>query len=111
MNNDKKKINKNIKNIFYLLVIIFMSLYIAGQTGYYERKNNYKTQLTKEAIIKFEKDISEGKEVDIKDYISTNNNKFNNKYSNLGMTLSNSVDYIFNHGLDWILKIIKTLFS
>ena len=67
----KSKINKNAKRIFYLLIILFFTLYFANKTGYYESRLQSKTNLTKEAIERFEKDVAEGKEVDINNYIDT----------------------------------------
>ena len=55
----KSKINKNAKRIFYLLVILFITLYFANQTGYYESRMQSKTNLTKEAIERFEKDVAD----------------------------------------------------
>ena len=110
---DKKsvKVNKNLKRISLLLVKIYVTLYISGKTGYYETKIENKTILTKDAIKEFEKDVAEGKEVDIKDYVDTKVTNYNNKFSNMGLILSNSIDYILNDGVKWFLKIIKTLFS
>lgn len=108
---EKPKLNKNIKRITYLILIIFISLYISGKTGYYETKLSKKTILTKEAIEKFEQDIQEGKEVDLVNYIDTSVKEYNNKYSNIGLKISNIIDYTFNEGVTWFLKIIKTLFT
>lgn len=105
------KLNKNLKRVSFLLIIIFVTLYVSGKTGYYESKIENKTILTKEAIKEFEKDVAEGKEVDIKDYVDTRAENYNNKFSSIGLKLSNSIDYLLNDGVKWILKIIKTLFS
>ncbi len=107
----KSKINKNAKRIFYLLVILFITLYFANQTGYYESRLQSKTNLTKEAIERFEKDVAEGKEVDINNYIDTSVKEYNNKYSSLGLGISNAIDKGVNKSIDFFLKIIKTLFS
>ena len=97
----KSKINKNAKRIFYLLVILFITLYFANQTGYYESRLQSKTNLTKEAIERFEKDVAEGKEVDINNYIDTSVKEYNNKYSSLGLGISNQL----------IKELIKVLIS
>lgn len=105
----KKK--SKFKYLFYLLIIIFSLLYFSGQTGYYENKISNETRLTEEAIKEFEKDISEGKEVDIKDYLVTNNNDYENKYSSLGYTVSSTIDKVLNEGVKFIVKVMETLFS
>ena len=74
-----KKKNKFIY-VLYLLLIIFGLLYYAGQTGYYENKLSNNSRLTKEAIMEFEKDIADGKAVDIKDYIEPPKD-YQNRYS------------------------------
>ena len=107
----KKKGNKRIKFIFYVLVIIFGCLYFAGKTGYYETKLSNRTALTKEAIMEFEKDVSEGKAVDIKDYINNNPVDYKNTYSNLGMTLSETINTILNDGVGYFVKLLQLLFS
>lgn len=107
----KSKINKNVKRIFYLLLILFITLYFANKTGYYESRLQSKTNLTKEAILKFEQDVADGKEVDINNYIDTSVKEYNNKYSSLGLNISNLIDKGINKSIEWILKIIKTLFS
>lgn len=108
---EKKKINNNAKRIFYLLIFIFSFLYIAGETGYYETNLNNKTIITKEAIKEFEQDVLDGREVDLKDYIKTTNEEYDSKVSSLGLKISNSIEYILNDGINWLSKIIKTLFS
>lgn len=107
----KSKINKNIKRIFYLLFILFITLYFANKTGYYESRLQNKTNLTKEAILRFEQDVADGKEVDINNYIDTSVKEYNNKYSSLGLNISNLIDKGINKSIELVLKIIKTLFS
>lgn len=107
----KKKVNKKFKFIFYTLIIIFGCLYFAGKTGYYETKLSNKTTLTKEAILEFEKDVADGKAVDIKDYLKNNNSDYKNKYSNLGLTISQTIDTVLNDGVGYLVKILEALFS
>lgn len=105
-----KKKNYRFKVVFYLLISIFGVLYFAAKTGYYENKISNQTKLTKEAILRFESDINEGKPVDIKDYIEEKKD-YQNIYSNLGYTISNAIDVALNDGVSYIFKILKALFS
>ena len=57
---------KLIKTIFTILFVIFVTIYISQATGYYEYELHKKSELTKEQIQKFEKDVKEGKKVDLK---------------------------------------------
>jgi len=111
MEDAKKKKFSKFKFIFYVLIIIFGCLYFAGQTGYYESKLSNSSRLTKEAIMEFEKDVAEGKPVDIKDYIEKDNNDYKNTYSNLGYKISNAIDVTLNDGVGFIVKLLKALFS
>ena len=106
-----KKRNNKFKYIFYLLIIIFGLLYFTSKTGYYEAKLSKSTELTKEAILEFEADVAAGKAVDIKDYINTENKDYQNKYSSLGYTISETIDTFLNDGVNYIVKILEALFS
>ena len=108
---EKKKSNLKFKIIMYFLVILFSLLYFTGQTGYYENKISKSTKLTKDAILEFEKDVRDGKAVDIKDYIDSNNKNYQNKYSKLGYTISETIDITLNDGVGYIVKILQALFS
>ena len=56
------------KTLFILVFLLFLALFIASKTGYYEKSVKDKTYLTNKKLKEFEKDISEGKNVDAKDY-------------------------------------------
>lgn len=105
-----KKKNKIIY-ILYILMFIFGCLYFTGQTGYYENKISSETRLTKEAILEFEQDIADGKEVDIKDYLQTDQTDYENKYSSLGYKVSDTISKVLTEGVNFIVKIMKALFS
>lgn len=111
MEDKKPKIPKTLRFIFYTLVFSFIYLYFAGKTGYYTKVISRNTYLTNEAIIAFEKDVSEGKRVDIKDYIKTPKKDYRNFCSEVGFRISDGIDKLLNDGVVWLLKILKSLFS
>ena len=74
--------------VLALLFVLYISLSIAMETGYYEAKLNEKTMLTEESIRKFENDVREGKEVDINDYVVEKNRDFSNGATKIGVFLS-----------------------
>lgn len=96
------KINtkKIFNSIIFALFTLFVSLYIASNNGYYEYQNKEKTQLTKEQIKQFEEDVKNGKRVDLKDYLTTNEKNYDNKITKLGNTLSDVIDYSMMEGLE-----------
>ena len=76
------------KIIFCILMLIYLSLYFAGISGYYEYRNYKKMILTEEQINQFEEDVKEGKEINVEDYIVEEKNNHNNKIANAGKKLS-----------------------
>lgn len=85
---DKNKVYKIFKFLIYTSFITFVALYISASTGYFEYKTNKKIALTNEQIKEFEKEVNEGKNVDIKKYIEINNTNYQNKLSKIGLSLS-----------------------
>ena len=64
-----------------LLLVLFFALVIMSYTGIYEYQVKKKTDLTTENIEKFEKDIKEGKDVEVKDYLEKEKSKQNSGQS------------------------------
>ena len=108
----KKK--KNSK-LFWLclgsLFIVFCGLSIANKTGYYESRLNDRVTLTNEAIKKFERDISQGKDVSLNNYFEKEKIDYSNKISNAGLTFSKGVEDVMNDGLKNTFKVLSKLFS
>lgn len=105
---------KNKKIIYFcfiILIVSFLSVFFSSKTGYYEYSNNKKTVFTEEKIKEFEKDISEGKNVNIKDYITDESKDYSNKITNLGNNVSNiitdSVNMFLKKSFSVIEKMIK----
>jgi len=89
------KISNISKIVIILLFMLFLSLYIAQASGYYEYQENKKVTLTKEAIKDFEKDLKEGKNINVKNYLQEEKH-YNNKASILGLQISNFIENSFN---------------
>ena len=106
---DKKKKNNIFFKILGVIFIIYISLYLMENLGYYNINTKNKV-LTEQAIIEFEKDVKNGKSIDIKNYVGDNTN-YKNFYSNLGYNLSVGVDNILNKGLKKVGDILKKLFQ
>ncbi len=84
---------------------------MTGKSGYYESTIKKNTLLTSEAIKEFEKDVLEGKAVDIKDYINAEVNDYRNKYSTLGYNISGAIDSVLNEGVKHFSNLLKSLFT
>lgn len=100
-------------NIFkYLLVglfIYFLIILVSSETGYYEYKNNLKASITEEKIKEFEKDILEGKNVNIKDYIKSDKKDYTNKITDFGSKISKLMIKGVNNVLKGGYKIIEKM--
>lgn len=106
MDDGKKKGNIFLK-ILSVFFLIYISLYIMDNLGYYNINTKNKV-LTEEAIKEFENDIKNGKSIDIKNYVGDSTN-YKNFYSNLGYNLSVGVDNVLNKGLKKVGDILKKL--
>ena len=73
---DKKKI---LKIVFIVLFLSFIIAYVIEKSGYYEYNLRNKTVLTKESMEKFEKDVSEGRDVSIEDYVVNTSTDYTTK--------------------------------
>ena len=98
---------KIIKFIFVSLLLIYLSLYFTGVSGYYEYKNYKKMSLTEEQIIKFEEDVKAGKNVNVEDYIVEEKKDYNNKIANTGKKISFTISGIMSKVLTETFKEIS----
>lgn len=107
----KKKPSRHFFRLLIFLFLIFIALFIALKSGYYESNLGKRKELTAEKIKEFERDVQEGKEVDIKNYLETNSKDYSNKISKLGMSLGSSTEKFMTSGIEQIFKFLGVLFS
>ena len=105
----KKKGNWFLR-LMFVLFVVFLGLYIASVSGYYETQVGNKVALTEEAIRDFENDVLEGKNVDIKTYLQEDNKDYSNTFTDMGDRFSESVQKILTDGIGGIWDAIKVLF-
>ena len=97
--------NKTIKLLGSLLVIMFLSVYFSRfNSSYYENKNI----LTEEAIIQFEKDVKEGKNINVSTYLKEEKD-YSNKASSIAMKTSNFIESGFKKTLKLLFKALSGL--
>ncbi|MDD7149523.1 MAG: hypothetical protein PUH53_02425 [Mycoplasma sp.] len=97
------------KTLFILVFLLFLALFIASKTGYYEKSVKDKTYLTNKKLKEFEKDISEGKNVDAKDYFPKEVD-YSNVFTKSANNISNKIGLVVNYKAKNIWDFIKTLF-
>ena len=98
-----KKI-KILKFIFIMCFVSYLTFYIAGQTGYYEYNARKKMTFTKEQIEKFEKDVKEGKNIDMQEYLKNPDKNYQNKISKATLSLSENISKITRKGINVIFS-------
>ena len=95
------------KNIFKLVILMllvtFTIMYIISSTGYYEYNIKSKTILTNYKIKKFEENVKNNNNIDIKKYYEKEKD-YSNKFTNSINTLSNNINKTSR-------KIIKSVFK
>ena len=97
-----KKVNKIFKTLFILCFISYLTFYAAGTTGYFEYNQRKKMTFTKEQIEQFEKDVQEGKNIDIKEYMKYTNKDYQNKISKATLSLSETISKYTKKGVNII---------
>ena len=106
--------NKKKPNIFLralnLLFIIFMGLFIANLSGYYESKVRANVIVTEEKIKEFESKVQSGDARDINHYLDNKREDYSNKMSKIGDNLTNSLEKFVNKSSKFITDILKSLF-
>ena len=94
------------KKIFHLFIwflfLSFLVLYFAQANGYYEDLNNKKASLTEEKIKEFEKDVKNGKEIKVENYIVNIKKDYSNKVSDFGLFTSKAFAKYFKIGMNAI---------
>lgn len=105
----KKKHNLFMK-LLTIMFVVFLGLYIASVSGFYEAKVGDKVALTEEAIKQFEQDIIDGKVVDVNTYITNDYKDYSNGFTEAGEKISSAVETIVTDGFGGIWDAIQVLF-
>ena len=77
-----------------------MALYFSQATGYYDFAEHKKVTLTNEQIKKFEEDVAQGKNLNIEDYLSNTDKNYQNKTSQMGLKISESIGKYAKEGIE-----------
>ncbi len=107
----KKKERSPFFKLLGALFLVFISLYIALESGYYEAKVSKKTALTEESIRKFEQDLKEGKPIDVNSYTYQEHNDYSNNTTDAAIFIGSKVESFMSSGITEIFGIVKSLFT
>lgn len=102
---NKKKI---FKDVFILFFLAFIISYIIEKTGYYEYNLQKKTVMTNESISRFEKDLAEGKDVTLEDYIVTTEKDYTTPITRTTNKVSVKFNKLLKNGIEGVFRIVGT---
>lgn len=96
--------------IFFITVLflLFIGLYLTQAFGYYEFDSGRKSALTESAIKRFEQDLKDGKEINVKDYLEEEKN-YNNSLSTASIKISNALERCFNLFMNGLFNEVNKL--
>ena len=105
---NKANFFKIFKYLIYTLIIVsFLIIYSASEAGYFDSIKSRDVELTKEQIMKFEEDISMGKEIDINDYYKEQDNPYDNRFTKMGIYISSKIENVVTIILDKTFKALN----
>ena len=107
----KKKEKSPFFKILSLLFLVFISLYIALESGYYEAKITKKTAMTEESIKKFEEDIKNGNPIDVNSYTFEEHKDYSNNTTDAAIFIGSKVESFMSSGITEVFDIVKSLFT
>lgn len=106
----KKSKSRYFFRTLYALIIVFVALIIAYESGYYETKTGNRAVLTREAMEQFEEDLNNGEVIDVKDYLEEDKKDYSNGVTKIGNKVSSSVSDFMTKGISGIFDALKGLF-
>jgi hypothetical protein len=86
--------------VLSILFAIFITLYISQATGYYDYEQYKKVTLTNEKIAEFERDVKDGKKINVDDYLENVTTDYNNNASKTGLKISQTIKKYVRSGID-----------
>ena len=93
-----------IKAIFGIFFVAFVISYVIGESGYYEYELANKKYLTEEEMKKFEEDVRNGENIDLKDYTVETRKDYTNKFTDVVTNTSLTIN-------EYLKKTIQSVFG
>lgn len=97
--------------VLLVLFVIFVGLYMVGNSDYYDYDVASKTRLTEEQILQFEKDLAEGRPVDVEDYLKLNEKDYDNVISDTTLHISNTISKTFDKALNYLIDKLNAVMA
>ncbi len=107
--NKRKILKKTFRVFISVCFVTFMALFFSQNTGYMEYQNRKQVNLTNKQIKKFEQDVATGQNIDLKDYLKTNNYNYQNKLSKIGLKMSDITGKTIRKAVEKSFKILEKL--
>ncbi len=99
------------RNIMLFLFVLYLISYFQVESGNYININTKKTLLTEEQIKEFEKDVKEGKMVDIKNYTEETYIDSNNKVSDIGYIIGENISEFATNKIGGFIEFLSKYVS
>lgn len=96
-----------VKILFGMVFIAFIISYAIGESGYYEYQLANKKYLTEEQMKKFEENVKNGSEVDLKDYTVETRIDYTNKFTDLVSNTSMSINKYLKKSIESIFGLLN----
>lgn len=100
-----------LKLILFILISTFLSAYLIEKSGYYEYNLQNHKNLTEKQIKQFEKDVKEGKDIDINNYLTNTTTNYSNTLTktttDLSLKFNNYLKTFLTNSLKVLEKFIK----
>lgn len=96
--------NKNnfFRIILLTLILLFVGLYFASNSGYIDNQYKNKKILTEEQIKQFEDDVKNNRPIDINNYVVDKEEAYDNKLSKAGLKISNTIGKCFESAINYV---------
>ncbi len=102
---------KVLKTIMIFLFVIFLTIYISNNKGYYEYGMHKRIELTNEEIEKFEEDVKNNRDIDIEEYLKESTKDYSNGISKISLSISNFMGKYIRQGINGVFKTIDKIMS
>lgn len=99
------------KLVFLLFFVIFITIYLSQELGFYDYQITEKKIMTEEKIKQFERDIQGNKRIDVADYLEENELEYNNEIAKMNNQISQFIRYVMKESFEIGTDVFTILFK